>query len=124
MRMPFGRHAGEPLENLPTLYLRWLLTIELRPWLAYGVRRELARRTSRARPDDDDDAYDAGRQSAPPPRADRHPPAKQDADDLIGAGLRTLAKKHHPDVGGSLERMQAFTAVADWLRRLCQERLR
>ena len=43
-------------------------------------------------------------------------PAPDVADELIGAGLRTLARRYHPDAGGSHDAMIAATAAADWWR--------
>ncbi len=39
------------------------------------------------------------------------------AEQIISAGVRELAKKHHPDKGGgSSEIMTAVNGAADWLR--------
>jgi hypothetical protein len=38
-------------------------------------------------------------------------------DELVGAGLRSLARKYHPDTTGSDGRhMAKLNATADWLR--------
>ena len=42
--MPFGSHKGERLSEIPTDYLQWLSTIDLRPTLKKQVADELARR--------------------------------------------------------------------------------
>lgn len=42
-RMPFGKHKGTPLNDLPVDYLKWLSTIELREPLASAVREITAR---------------------------------------------------------------------------------
>lgn len=44
MRMPFGKHRGAELRDLPSDYLQWLTTIELRPFLRDAVDDEIERR--------------------------------------------------------------------------------
>lgn len=50
------------------------------------------------------------------PQLHRQAPAPEVVDEIVGAGLRTLARRHHPDVGGDVEHMQALNHAADWLR--------
>jgi uncharacterized protein (DUF3820 family) len=38
MRMPFGKHAGEELPEVPRQYLRWLRT---QPWLGGWLVKEI-----------------------------------------------------------------------------------
>ena len=38
-RMPFGKHRGERLEDVPFEYLEWLTTLDLRETIAYSRRR-------------------------------------------------------------------------------------
>jgi hypothetical protein len=99
--MPFGKHKGELISDIPTEYLDWLITtVELRDWLLSAVSEEL-----RARLDEDDE---------PPGRV----PAGVHADvaaELVEAGRRALALRYHPDRGGDNERMSAVNATADWL---------
>lgn len=43
--MPFGRHKGKPLREIPTPYLEWLLSLDtLRPDLHSAIMRELLSR--------------------------------------------------------------------------------
>lgn len=116
--MPFGRHRGEPLDQIPDSYLHWLLTRDLREPLRSHVRDEAQRRA-----DDEDATHRAYKQQHrhhAPPR--RHAiPAVTDVDELITSGLRTLAKKHHPDVGGDVQVMQRINHAADWLRTTIRE---
>jgi hypothetical protein len=89
--MPFGRYRGQPLSALPSDYLQWLLTLDdLREPLRSSIRDEVARRSG-ARPD---------------PRI---------VEDVIAAGQRSLAKRHHPDTGGSHESMLAVRQACEWL---------
>jgi len=121
--MPFGRHKGEPLDEIPDSYLRWLLhRADLREPLRSDVQDELRRRFQ-----DEEDTHRAYKnqqyrqQSAPR----RHTvPNVADVEDLITHGLRTLAKKFHPDLaGGDLARMQGLNHAADWLRARARELL-
>jgi hypothetical protein len=94
--MPFGRHKGERLEDLDDDYLRWLAGLDdLREPLKSAVKAEWESRIFAS----DEPAVSYGL-----------------ADELISAGVRSLAKKYHPDLGGDTERMQAVNACADWLR--------
>jgi hypothetical protein len=99
-RMPFGRHQGLPLAELPDAYLHWLTTIRLRSPLQEAVEAERRRRQGAA-----SDAAPAA-SPIPPPRA----------VDLVELGWRAAAKQHHPDVGGTNEAMREILAARDWLR--------
>ena len=95
-RIPFGRYRGQLLEDLPEHYIEWLLTIDLREPLRAAVYAEHEWRI-----------FSQETRSIVNPAI---------IDELVSAGLRTLSKKFHPDVGGSHERMQAINAAADWVR--------
>lgn len=99
--MPFGKYRGEQLDELPLSYLAWLIDeCELRDGdLRDALWQEWRRRTS---------------PPAPSPR--RSCPVPKMAEELIGAGLRTLARRYHPDAGGTHDQMIAVSATADWLR--------
>ena len=107
MLMPFGKYRGQPLSVLPDDYLAWLRTIELRQPLVSAVLDEVERRQ--------------GPQSGPRPPNRRGCPAPEVALELVGAGLKRLASKHHPDAGGTHEAMIGVTAAAEWLRARIQE---
>jgi hypothetical protein len=96
--MPFGRYRGELLKNLPFTYLEWLMSLDdLRQPLRSHLEEEYRRRefSQKAEPVID-------------PRI---------VDELVGAGLRSLSKKYHPDMGGDHNRMISLNCTADWLRR-------
>jgi exodeoxyribonuclease X len=45
MTMPFGKHKGEPVEDLPSDYIEWLLAeCELRPALQKELENQLVGR--------------------------------------------------------------------------------
>jgi hypothetical protein len=44
------------------------------------------------------------------------PAAAEITRELAAAGVRTLAKKYHPDCGGDNSRMAAVNQAAEWLR--------
>lgn len=100
--MPFGRYRGLPLTELPDSYLAWLAALlTIRPPLRGAVFAEVARRQV------------AG---AVPPIGTA--PRREVVHELVGAGLRALVLKHHPDVGGDTMAMQEINAAAEWLRQL------
>lgn len=74
--MPFGKFSGLPLADIPTNYLSWLLSLDLREPLKSGVWSEYRRRV---------DAQEA--------------PAALDMD-RVKRIYRTLAMEFHPDRQG------------------------
>ena len=105
-RMPFGRYRGLQLSDVTTDYLAWLLTRALREPLRCAVAHELERRRHGRGPRQE--------QAHTPPRG-RLPDAGI-VEALIRAGLRALAKRHHPDAGGRHEDMIRVNAAAEWLQ--------
>lgn len=104
-RMPWGKFKGCHLDEIESSYLVWVL--ENAEHLASDLRSAIK--------------AELGSRFAPPVHAPssswRKPcPNPALAADVVAAGLRTLAKKHHPDVGGDVHAMQDLNAVADWLR--------
>jgi hypothetical protein len=105
--MPFGKHRGQPLTDIPTSYLAWAVrTCDLSEWLREAVVAELKRRGVRC----GDPASDA-----PPAAA----PVKWDG--LVSRWYRELTLKWHPDKGGTKEAMQAVNDAHDGLRKMLQE---
>jgi hypothetical protein len=108
--MPFGKYRGWRLAALPDDYVEWLLSLEdLRAPLAARVLEEATRRGLHRHHHHDQD------RSAQPDRARRYVPDVIIVEKLVGAGLRTLARKYHPDAGGDHELMVAANHAADWL---------
>lgn len=103
-RVPFGKFRGVLITELPDHYLEWLGCLSsLREPLRSAVQAEVERR--RPRPN----SYACSiRDGCPDPEV---------ANQLISAGLRTLARQHHPDLGGSPQKMTAVNTAAEWLRR-------
>lgn len=101
MTMPFGKHRGKELRDIPESYLLWLYReADLDTDLEHALLEELERRGW-------------GEVILPAPRACPYPSV---ARELVASGLRVLAVKHHPDKGGDLELMKQVNATADWLR--------
>lgn len=92
--MPFGKYSGLDLAELPTSYLSWLLSIDLREPLKSEVRAEYRSRY-----------YEE------PERA----LSTLDAD-AIKAIYRQMAFKWHPDQGGTKEAMQAVNEFYEALQ--------
>jgi hypothetical protein len=94
-RMPFGRHKGRLIADVPTGYLQRMLdTIrDLRPSLRYDVEQELRRR-------------------------DLDPPPPVQWSTIIKTWYRGLARDYHPDRGGAVEAMQAINEAHERLKKL------
>jgi hypothetical protein len=103
--MPYGRYKDRPVIALPDAYLVWLTSRGIPPELRTAIEQEILCRIRAAPPSD-------GRARTPPPDV---------AEAVVTAGLRSLAKQNHPDVGGTHEDMLQVTAAADWLRDLLRQ---
>ncbi len=104
-RMPFGKYRDWWLCEVPADYLAWLARLpDLQRPLRAAVDAELQRRRPREA------------RSTPPPRPSGLHPSARICDELISAGLRQLARRYHPDAGGSHESMVGVTLAADWLK--------
>lgn len=109
-RMPWGKHRGQRLADIPVSYLTWVLTEtdHIEPVLRRAIRAEVA------------DRLGLGGASPPPPpwrsTALPAPPIAAAAVDIIVAGYRAVALRAHPDQGGTHDAMIAVTEARDWLR--------
>ncbi|NMC22092.1 MAG: hypothetical protein GYA33_16925 [Thermogutta sp.] len=116
MRMPFGRYRGLPLSSVPESYLCWLLdNADLSPTLERAVSErlgieDLKRERRQLEAECQALAYERARLAAG--KANVRP--KID-DALIGRWYRELAKRFHPDHGGSHEGMKAVNEARDLL---------
>lgn len=105
MTLPFGKFRGEPLALIPLGYLGWCLEEarnlddDLRDALQAEVRRRIGV--------DDTPTWPV---IVPP-----DPTVAEAARALLSAGYRLLARKAHPDAGGSHHEMVALGAARDWL---------
>src|SRR4051812_3952543 len=108
MKIPFGKYSGIEVCALPDDYIFWLSSlVDLRAPLRSAVQSEY-----RARFEDTSDERHSLRQL----------PAEVQkvASELIDTGYRGLAKKFHPDVGGSHEGMLLLVRAKEWLNRQIQ----
>ena len=97
MQIPFGKYRGTPVTELPFDYLQWLTSIELLEPLRTEVQKEYGKRLC------DQSQYEG--------LIDL-----EVIDEIISAGVRSLARTHHPDAGGDHDKMVAINNAADWLR--------
>ena len=98
MRMPFGKHAGTYVDELPDSYLQWLFWQDfLKPELADAVKIEIAGRWP--------NKINIQITEAQP----RRQPKKQIKAELQTI-YRNMARRYHPDVAGpgSTRAMQAI----------------
>lgn len=123
MVMPFGKHAGVDVCDLPDAYLWWLFLqpkfygadpLELEA-LRVAVEAEHAHRFGWRRDDDDERARRA-RASVYAPRPRVPAELRPVAERIVAAGYRALALEAHPDRGGDTSTMQAVNAAVAALR--------
>jgi hypothetical protein len=111
-RMPFGKHKGRPLYEVPSGYLVWCLDacefIAERPWLRALVEEEWRRRI-----EDEDQSQD----DEEPPRSSPSDTIRHVVTEFVRAGYRALVKQHHPDHGGDSAEMVLVNEKAETLRR-------
>jgi hypothetical protein len=109
MRVRFGKHAGCEVSELPDGYLRWLSTLDLRDPLRRAVDDEIQTRIQR----------DATRRAFGVTPSVERGVDRTTVEEIVGAGLRSLAKKYHPDLeGGSEEDMKRINLAASCLREM------
>ncbi|NMC19936.1 MAG: hypothetical protein GYA33_05885 [Thermogutta sp.] len=122
MKMPFGRYRGATLSSVPESYLCWLLdNADLSPTLERAVSErlgieDLKRERRQLEAECQALAYERARLAAG--KANVRP--KID-DDLINKWYRDLAKRFHPDHGGSHEAMKGVNAARDLLLKIVHE---
>jgi len=102
-RMPFGKFKGARLSDLPPDYLYWLLDL---PDLRFPLRCAL---------EDELDRRDAARRPPPSPSSVMPCVPADLAQELIEAGRRAVAVRHHPDRGGDGDHLAALNDAADRL---------
>lgn len=110
-RMPFGKHKGMLLIDIPSDYLLWLRrACDLDGWLRAAVENEMDRRT-------------CGRRATG--QAHEAPPAKAggqlvDMKAVFRSWLREMSLRWHPDRGGDDRTMQVVNDGAERLQRLLE----
>ncbi len=101
MYMPFGKHRGRPLEDVPHTYLLWVLDNCTN--ISGTLRAEIER------------VLDVGpRQRQEPDRHNGHQTGAL-AVDTVSAWYRRLAMEFHPDHRGNHEGMKAINRARDVL---------
>ena len=129
-RMPFGRFKGQPLEELDDDYLWWLHSLgDLRQPLRDAVDAEFERR-KRSQGQDYYRRYGSSDgwnrngndkdEGEPPTYHTSGPPEL--AKELVEAGFKTLARTHHPDVGGTNDGMRQVIEARSWLLQAIEAR--
>lgn len=115
MRMPFGKHSGKLVDEIPTSYLRWVLAniADLDANLHDTIKREVQDRAYGHRREPRRDARrEAYREPTSNPRRDAERVQSRIVD-AVQRCRRKLAAVLHPDRGGSTELMQTTNGVFD-----------
>lgn len=94
MILHFGKHRGKQIQDIPPAYLYWLLdnVQDLSPTLRRGIEQQLGIGFTTT--------------TAPPPAI---------ITEIVDPWYRRLSLIHHPDRGGSHERMLAINSARDLL---------
>jgi Putative quorum-sensing-regulated virulence factor len=112
-RMPFGQYKGKRFSQIPVDYLAWLLTCDLWGPLRARVEQEWACRHEGHR----DGRHAHGSRRDPPPPLPPAQDIRPIVEELVTAGYKSLALKHHPDRGGDTAQMQRVNKAMEFLRR-------
>src|SRR6266511_5335027 len=101
IRMPFGRHRGKLLPDVPFDYLVWGLNTctNLDPWLRRAIEVELRERTGEVRP--------SAASSTDSPAGPSGGPLVN-VEKVVKSWFREMAMRHHPDRGGDHKVMVAL----------------
>lgn len=124
MRMPFGKHKGEDIADVPDDYLEWVLeNVDITSdALADAIEAKL--NGTYVRP-----GGQQRRRATSPPPPPPPPPSAGSAgahtggalvsmEQVIRAWHRMMAKKYHPDRGGTHEQMLIVNEGAELLQKL------
>lgn len=119
VRMPFGKHRGTLISELPDEYIAWLYECaDLYGPLELAVDEEFRLRFE---PEEEEDR-------APHERVvlveqlNLDPLLRSVCSKLIEVGYRHLALKNHPDVGGDERAMRSINNAIEVLRRAVGQR--
>jgi hypothetical protein len=112
--MPFGKHKGLRLAEVPADYLGWCLrTLErLDPWLRAAMEAELHRRV-RAHSGQPPSGAATGNGAAA-----NGAPGKQQLAEVLNRWFREQSRRWHPDSGGSDAAMAAINVGYERLKEL------
>jgi hypothetical protein len=113
--MPFGKHKGIRIVDLPDDYLDWAyrkMTLDPGP-LRNAIHREWALRFQDDEPEEEPPEREAWEPTGSVPASMRAM-----CNEMITLGLRALAIKHHPDRGGKHEDMVRVNLAAEALRKV------
>jgi hypothetical protein len=106
MKILFGKYKGTEIEELPSEYINWLVSLDdLREPLRSAIDREIARRER------SDIVSDILQMPKFIPSHELKPLIKE----IIDAGFHQVAFRYHPDKGGATKKMQMLSMARAWL---------
>lgn len=115
MTMPFGKHKGEHVNDVPLDYLMWVVeNCDLRSeTLAAAIHARIHGRQSRT------SSSHSPPPPPPPPRPDPGPGTGiATIEKVVRAWHHQMTKKYHPDRGGSQTEMLVVNEGAELLKQL------
>ncbi len=112
MIMPFGKYEGHEVDDLPLGYLNWLVDnivfndaeLEDEVWAVIESRH--VHRDERLRRE---------REAAQIVRVTQSCPSPGLWAEVVKAGMRSIQKKYHPDLGGDHDDMIQVNAIREWI---------
>lgn len=126
--MPFGKHRGEPVDQVPVDYLQWCLeNMDIRSdRLREAIRQQVEGGEGQSWQQEDPGELEALRAQVrilerenADLRAGRGPAAPAGRlDDALRAWRRQMSQRWHPDHGGTHEAQQAVNEGADLMAQL------
>jgi len=106
-RMPFGKHRGKPLCDLPDSYLLWLTNTNIKSKvLAQEIDLEMGYRQQQQRSHHQDRIHHKA----------LSPSVVSSAENIIKRGYRILSLETHPDKGGDTSEQANLNLAIDFLR--------
>lgn len=114
MKMPFGKHKGKDISDIPEQYLLWV-------WNNVDITNEELYEAL-----DDmfgDGGHETYRRPTEPPKQEtkQSQPSKGQMETIVKIWSAKMANKYHPDRGGSHEQMIVVNEGLTLLRKLIAE---
>ena len=133
--MPFGKYRNEDIRTIPTDYLLWTQRegVVRSPSLAQAIHEEIQRRYARYQGQesqqtqdesgDDEDAWESSQHAPQGTNSNRGKSGslRREMTNLARTWFREMARRWHPDRGGSNDAMRAINDAHEFLLQLIED---